>query len=253
MATLLAILIGCLYAAGVYLMLRRSLFKLILGLVLLSHGANLLIFTAAGLTRAQPPLVPLLREHVERARDGERPLAAHERVELERGAVVVERVGRAVEDAHHERPGGEVVRDVTEEPGPFAKPFDHRHGLCSLRSRVIEPSERLLAASEVVQVRDHIGMVPIPVQTLLHRQRRLVLRQRLARAAERLQPLLQARLVVAAEVSRQPSLVEPRAQFANDELARRLEAAVERLTVAGALSGMIRLIATIFALPAGYR
>ncbi len=58
MTTLLAIVIGCLYAAGVYMMLRRSLFKLVLGLVLLSHGANLLIFTAAGLTRAQPPIVP---------------------------------------------------------------------------------------------------------------------------------------------------------------------------------------------------
>jgi multicomponent Na+:H+ antiporter subunit C len=58
MATLLAIVIGCLYAAGIYMMLRRSLFKLILGLVLLSHGANLLIFTVGGLTRAQPPLVP---------------------------------------------------------------------------------------------------------------------------------------------------------------------------------------------------
>jgi multicomponent Na+:H+ antiporter subunit C len=31
---------------------------LVLGLVLLSHGANLLIFTAGGLTRAQPPVVP---------------------------------------------------------------------------------------------------------------------------------------------------------------------------------------------------
>jgi multicomponent Na+:H+ antiporter subunit C len=58
MATLLAILIGCLYAGGIYLMLQRSLFKLILGLVLLSHGANLLIFTAGGLTRAQPPIIP---------------------------------------------------------------------------------------------------------------------------------------------------------------------------------------------------
>ena len=58
MATLLAIVVGCLYAAGVYMMLRRSLFKLILGLVLLSHGANLLIFTVGGLTRARPPIVP---------------------------------------------------------------------------------------------------------------------------------------------------------------------------------------------------
>jgi multicomponent Na+:H+ antiporter subunit C len=59
MILLLALLIGCLYASGFYLMLRRSLFKLILGLVLLSHGANLLIFTAGGLTRAQPPIVPV--------------------------------------------------------------------------------------------------------------------------------------------------------------------------------------------------
>ena len=58
MATLLAVVIGCLYAAGIYMMLRRSLFKLILGLVLLSHGANLLIFTVGGLTRARPPIVP---------------------------------------------------------------------------------------------------------------------------------------------------------------------------------------------------
>jgi len=58
MATVLAIVVGCLYAAGIYMMLRRSLFKLILGLVLLSHGANLLIFTVGGLTRGRPPIVP---------------------------------------------------------------------------------------------------------------------------------------------------------------------------------------------------
>src|SRR5690606_30424939 len=58
MATVLAIVVGCLYAAGIYMMLRRSLFKLILGLVLLSHGANLLIFTVGGLTRGWLPIVP---------------------------------------------------------------------------------------------------------------------------------------------------------------------------------------------------
>ncbi len=58
MATVLAIVVGCLYAAGTYMMLRRSLFKLILGLVLLSHGANLLIFTVGGLTRGRPPIAP---------------------------------------------------------------------------------------------------------------------------------------------------------------------------------------------------
>jgi multicomponent Na+:H+ antiporter subunit C len=58
MSIWLAVMTGCLYAAGTYMMLRRSLFKVILGLVLLSHGANLLIFTAGGLTRAQPPILP---------------------------------------------------------------------------------------------------------------------------------------------------------------------------------------------------
>lgn len=58
MEVVLALTIGCLYASGVYLMLRRSLFKLILGLVLLAHGANLLIFASAGVTRAVPPIIP---------------------------------------------------------------------------------------------------------------------------------------------------------------------------------------------------
>ncbi len=57
MSTLLAIVTGCLYAAGIYMMLRRSLFKLILGLSFLSHGANLMIFTVGGLTRGAPPII----------------------------------------------------------------------------------------------------------------------------------------------------------------------------------------------------
>jgi multicomponent Na+:H+ antiporter subunit C len=57
--TILAFVIGGLYAAGLYLMMQRSLVKLVIGLALLSNGANLLIFTAAGLTRARPPLIPV--------------------------------------------------------------------------------------------------------------------------------------------------------------------------------------------------
>jgi multicomponent Na+:H+ antiporter subunit C len=53
----MALASGLLYAAGIYLMLRRRLAQLIIGLGLLSNGTNLLIFTAGGLTRAQPPLV----------------------------------------------------------------------------------------------------------------------------------------------------------------------------------------------------
>ncbi|PKN62052.1 MAG: cation:proton antiporter, partial [Deltaproteobacteria bacterium HGW-Deltaproteobacteria-15] len=43
MEAILSILVGGLYGAGVYMMMRRSIVKLIIGLALLSHGSNLLI------------------------------------------------------------------------------------------------------------------------------------------------------------------------------------------------------------------
>jgi multicomponent Na+:H+ antiporter subunit C len=58
MEGLLALASGALYAAGIYLMLRRRLAQLIIGLGLLSNGTNLLIFSAGGLTRARPPVIP---------------------------------------------------------------------------------------------------------------------------------------------------------------------------------------------------
>ena len=57
MELLLAIVAGVLYAAGLYLMLRRRLAQLIIGLSLLSNGSNILILSAAGVTRAKPPLI----------------------------------------------------------------------------------------------------------------------------------------------------------------------------------------------------
>lgn len=57
MELLLAIVVGVLYATGLYLMLRRRLAQLIIGLGLMSHGTNILIFTSAGLTRSHPPIV----------------------------------------------------------------------------------------------------------------------------------------------------------------------------------------------------
>ena len=57
MELLLAILAGVLYATGLYLMLRRRLAQLIIGLGLLSNGTNILILAAAGVTRARPPLI----------------------------------------------------------------------------------------------------------------------------------------------------------------------------------------------------
>lgn len=58
MEFILALTIGVLYAAAAYLLLRRSIVKLILGIVVLSQAANLLIFTASGLRQGAVPFVP---------------------------------------------------------------------------------------------------------------------------------------------------------------------------------------------------
>ncbi|PZW43959.1 multicomponent Na+:H+ antiporter subunit C [Mesonia algae] len=57
MEFLLAIMTGILYAAGLYMMLRRSLVKLIIGLIMISNGANLLIFLLGRITKGHPPII----------------------------------------------------------------------------------------------------------------------------------------------------------------------------------------------------
>ena len=50
---LLALAVGSLFASGTYLIMRRGQIKLILGLALLSHGVNLLIFGSGRLTEGR--------------------------------------------------------------------------------------------------------------------------------------------------------------------------------------------------------
>lgn len=57
MELLLAIVIGVLYGTGLYMMLRRSLVKLILGLGLLGHASNLLLFSSGDIARGAPPVI----------------------------------------------------------------------------------------------------------------------------------------------------------------------------------------------------
>jgi len=57
MQVLLAITIGLLYASGIYMILRRSLVKLIIGLILLGNGVNLLIFLLGRITKGNPPII----------------------------------------------------------------------------------------------------------------------------------------------------------------------------------------------------
>jgi multicomponent Na+:H+ antiporter subunit C len=47
----IAVFIGILYACGVYLLLRRSIVKVILGVFVLSNATNLIIFLSGGIKR----------------------------------------------------------------------------------------------------------------------------------------------------------------------------------------------------------
>jgi multicomponent Na+:H+ antiporter subunit C len=58
MTLLVACAVGVVYGVSILLLLRGSLWQLLLGLALLSHGAHLLIFASGGLVAGAPPLVP---------------------------------------------------------------------------------------------------------------------------------------------------------------------------------------------------
>ena len=58
MEILIAILIGFLAAAGVYLLLDRNLFRILVGLALLAQSANLVVFVAAGLGDGTHAIIP---------------------------------------------------------------------------------------------------------------------------------------------------------------------------------------------------
>jgi multicomponent Na+:H+ antiporter subunit C len=57
MDSLIAILIGGLFACAIYMILKRHIIKLIIGLSLLAHACNLLIFIIASTVRGKAPLI----------------------------------------------------------------------------------------------------------------------------------------------------------------------------------------------------
>jgi multicomponent Na+:H+ antiporter subunit C len=57
----IAIVTGLLVGAAVYELLGRSLVRLAVGVVLLGHVSNLVLFAAEGVTRGGPPIVPIGR------------------------------------------------------------------------------------------------------------------------------------------------------------------------------------------------
>ena len=58
MTIVLALLVGVLFAASVYLMLSRTLVRYLFGLVLMGNAANLLIFAVGGLSLGEPAIIP---------------------------------------------------------------------------------------------------------------------------------------------------------------------------------------------------
>lgn len=56
MEILMFIVIGVLFAIGTYMLLNRSLLRVIIAIMMLSHGVHLLILTMAGLNADAPPL-----------------------------------------------------------------------------------------------------------------------------------------------------------------------------------------------------
>jgi multicomponent Na+:H+ antiporter subunit C len=55
---LLAVTVGILYAIGVSLLLQRSLSRIVMGLVILGHGANLLLLYSGGRSGNAPLVTP---------------------------------------------------------------------------------------------------------------------------------------------------------------------------------------------------
>ena len=59
METIMSILIGFTFAIGTYMILSKSLLRIILGTSVIGHAVNLLILTMGGLKTGGPPLLGL--------------------------------------------------------------------------------------------------------------------------------------------------------------------------------------------------
>ncbi len=57
MEVILSVLIGVLFASSMYLLMKKSLVRIVLGVLIMSNAVNLLIFTMGRLTRGAPPLI----------------------------------------------------------------------------------------------------------------------------------------------------------------------------------------------------
>ncbi|WEV80932.1 Na(+)/H(+) antiporter subunit C [Bacillus velezensis] len=57
MEILMSVIAGILFMAATYLLLSKSLLRVIIGTALLSHGVHLLLLTMGGLKKGAPPIL----------------------------------------------------------------------------------------------------------------------------------------------------------------------------------------------------
>lgn len=58
MELLMSVVIGILFALGIYLLLSRNMIRVVLGTSLLTHGTNLMLLTSGRLKRGISPFIP---------------------------------------------------------------------------------------------------------------------------------------------------------------------------------------------------
>jgi multicomponent Na+:H+ antiporter subunit C len=58
MELIFALFIGFLFGAAVFSLLRRSIFRVVIGVMLLAQAANLMVFSGGGLVSGRPPIIP---------------------------------------------------------------------------------------------------------------------------------------------------------------------------------------------------
>lgn len=63
MILLFSLVVAVLFGAGTFLMLKTDLLRVVVGMVLISHAANLTLM-ASGLTRGRSPIYPLPDEEI---------------------------------------------------------------------------------------------------------------------------------------------------------------------------------------------
>lgn len=57
MELLFVLLIAVLYGSGIYMLLRRSMVRMLMGFTLIGNGANLLLFLMGGIRSGRPPII----------------------------------------------------------------------------------------------------------------------------------------------------------------------------------------------------